>query len=65
MTQLSMQPGSNDLHAPHHLQLCPAQEAQCKDWPNNTVTNEKGKKRKRNAKGETRNVRKDGGDRSR
>jgi hypothetical protein len=60
-----MEAGKNDLHVPHHSQLFPAPEGHRNTWRDESVNNEGRKKRKCDAGGETRNVRKEGGDRER
>jgi hypothetical protein len=60
-----MEASGNDLHTPHHLQLFPAPEAHVNTWRDESVNNEGRKKRKYDAGGETRNVRKESGDRER
>jgi len=63
--QITTEASRYDLHAPHHSQLFPAPKAQCNTRRDDSVSNETGKKRKSNVGGETRNVRKESGDRER
>jgi hypothetical protein len=60
-----MEASGNDLHTPHHSQLFPVPEVQCNTWGGESVNSEGRKKRKCDVGCETRNVRKESGDRER